>query len=71
MGASVFTRSSSHNLRAFFGVVVALVVLLALQVLSASSARADGSGNADTVVNGCMQDVYNAFGQGGETLGLI
>ena len=35
-------------------------------MLSHQATRADGAGNADTVLEaGCMLDVYNAFGQGG------
>ena len=42
-------------------------VALILVVLSASiqPALADDSGNTDIVINGCMEDVYNAFGPGG------
>ena len=39
--------------------------IVAVMFFAHPLAFADEFGNADSIVNGCMQDVYSAFGQGG------
>ena len=39
--------------------------IIAVLLFGLQPAAADDAGNADITANGCMQDVYTAFGQGG------